>query len=303
MSGFFKVYREVFQHEIFKDELGFRLFMLIIGNAVYLEKGIDHKDTHLQRGQWIRSYRLLADDLERKEGRGYKKPSLSTIKRAVDRLVKFGLVAISETDNGTLFTVVNYEKYQGFANDDGTDSGTDNGTLAERYRNKTKKDKKERKKDNNRRQYSDDSPYMKMANYLLEKIKGWKPDYVFKGNIQTWADDFRKMHELDKRSKKDIRDIIDWVTSHPFWQANVLSAKKLREKFDTLQGQMRSQSNKVIPLNDRREKARLDVFDMQKAVNKFVNAGFDPDRDQELFQEWLKGGAKLNELSKYAANP
>ena len=137
------MYREIFQHEIFKHELDFRLFMLILGNAVYVKEGMEYKGIHLQRGQWIRSYRLLARDLEYKEKRGYKQYGIATIKRSIDRLIKNGLVTVRETDNGTLFSVVNYDKYQGFS-DGEEDSGTVNGTLSERHRNKTKKDKKDK---------------------------------------------------------------------------------------------------------------------------------------------------------------
>lgn len=120
--------------------------------------------------------------------------------------------------------------------------GNERGTLFKQ--NKTKQNKE--KKDNRQQKYDDDSPYMKMAVYLKEKILSWKPDAKVPENLNNWADEFRKLHELDGRSKQDIKDVIDWVTSNTFWQPNVLSAKKLREKFDTLQGQMKNEQNKKV---------------------------------------------------------
>lgn len=125
-----------------------------------------------------------------------------------------------------------------------SDAETKEETEAETPQSKEKKSKAKESKKDSRRKYADDSPYIKMADYLLEKIREWKPDYVFRGSKQTWADEFRKMHEIDKRDKQDIRDVIDWATQDSFWQANILSAKKLREKFDTLQAQM---NRKVVP--------------------------------------------------------
>jgi hypothetical protein len=36
--------------------------------------------------------------------------------------------------------------------------------------------------------------------------------------------------------------VINWATSDPFWQANILSTKKLREKFDQLAAKMNGKS-------------------------------------------------------------
>lgn len=128
-----------------------------------------------------------------------------------------------------------------------SEAETKEETEAETPQSKEKKRKgKESSNKDIRRKYDDDSPYLKMANYLLEKIRLWKPDYVFRGSKQTWADEFRKMIELDKRDKKAIQEVIDWATSDSFWQANILSAGKLRKQFDTLQAQM-TRANRVIP--------------------------------------------------------
>jgi len=48
------------------------------------------------------------------------------------------------------------------------------------------------------------------------------------------------MREKDNRELKEIKDVIDWCQADPFWQGNILSPKKLREKFDQLTIQMNS---------------------------------------------------------------
>lgn len=53
-------------------------------------------------------------------------------------------------------------------------------------------------------------------------------------NYQTWADDFRKLVELDGKSVDNVRLVIEWCQQDSFWKANILSAKKLRDKYDQL---------------------------------------------------------------------
>ncbi|ACO30485.1 phage replisome organizer N-terminal domain-containing protein [Bacillus cereus] len=77
------------------------------------------------------------------------------------------------------------------------------------------------------------------AKYLFEKIKGNNPKQK-EPNFDSWANDFRLMREKDNRESKEIKDVIDWCQADPFWQGNILSPKKLREKFDQLTIQMNS---------------------------------------------------------------
>lgn len=125
-GNFFLVYRKIFHHEIFRDQLGFRLFMLILGNAVFSQDGVEIDGVVVKRGQWFRSYRKLQEDLAYQEGRTIKKPGLATLKRAVKRLEDLDMIKTtiiyenggtrcgtgSGTVRGTLFEVVNYAKYQ-----------------------------------------------------------------------------------------------------------------------------------------------------------------------------------------------
>lgn len=111
MSGWIKLHREIFESDIWHDVTTFRLFVYLIGNASY-QDGVKYKGIILNKGQFVRSYRKLTDDLAYKEGRGMKKYSLSTIKKCVQKLIDDERITVEETENGTLFTILNYEKYQ-----------------------------------------------------------------------------------------------------------------------------------------------------------------------------------------------
>lgn len=63
-------------------------------------------------------------------------------------------------------------------------------------------------------------------------------------NLNEWAKHIRLMRERDNRSTEQIRYVIDWSQKDNFWQANILSTKKLREKFDTLVAQIKRNSTK-----------------------------------------------------------
>jgi DnaD/phage-associated family protein len=134
VKGWIKLHRKILDNELWHDVTTFRLFTLLLLRAAHQE-GVKIKGIELKRGQYLRSYSKLAEDLESKEGRGYKKASKSTILRSVKKLIDEGMVTVSETKHGTLFTVIKYQDYQGFEGHTETKHETDNEPLTERTRN------------------------------------------------------------------------------------------------------------------------------------------------------------------------
>lgn len=112
-QGWVKLHRKLLDSELWNDVTTYRLFTYLILSASH-QDGTKINGVAVNRGQWIRSYRKLAEDLSYKEGRGLKQYSIHTIKKCVDKLVKSQRVSILETEVGTLFTIVNYAFYQGF---------------------------------------------------------------------------------------------------------------------------------------------------------------------------------------------
>jgi DnaD/phage-associated family protein len=134
VQGWIKLHRKILDNELWHDVTTFRLFTLLLLRAAHKD-GVKIKGIELKRGQYLRSYSKLAEDLESKEGRGYKKASKSTILRSVKKLIDEGMVTVSETKHGTLFTVLKYQEYQGFEDDSETKHGTVNEPLTERTQN------------------------------------------------------------------------------------------------------------------------------------------------------------------------
>ena len=187
------------------------------------------------RGQYLRSYRKLREDLMYIENNAIKYYGVATIKRLIDKLVQDGRLEITETELGTLFTVLNYSSYQTFNQFNQRDleqQRNSNGTATEQQRNNKKKVKKV-KKDNTSQtsvKFNKESVEYKLSESLYQKIllndsKAKEP------NLYKWAEDIDKLIRLDNRSVEEIEDVIDFVTEDEFWKTNILSTSKLRKQF------------------------------------------------------------------------
>ncbi|MGE8140169.1 MULTISPECIES: hypothetical protein [Bacillus] len=133
-TGWIKLHRKIFDHEIWNDVTTFRLFTLLLLKASH-QDGIKINGIELKKGQYIRSYSKLCEDLCYKERRALKKVSKSTILRSIKKLVENGMVTVCETDIGTLFTIVKYESYQGLDGQNNSNYRTANEPSTERLQN------------------------------------------------------------------------------------------------------------------------------------------------------------------------
>jgi hypothetical protein len=62
-------------------------------------------------------------------------------------------------------------------------------------------------------------------------------------DLSKWAEHCRLMREVDLRTTEQIRFLITWSQKNSFWSANILSTRKLREKFDQLVAQVTRESH------------------------------------------------------------
>jgi len=75
-----------------------------------------------------------------------------------------------------------------------------------------------------------------LLNLILERQPKLK-----RPKIEKWAVHIDRMIRIDKRTPEEIKQVIRWCQQDDFWQSNILSTAKLREKFDQLQGRMISE--------------------------------------------------------------
>lgn len=278
MSGDFQTSRELFDHPIWKNIVEFRLFFLIYGKAIFSEEGYwAASDLKLERGQWLRSTRKLQEDLSYVENRQVKTYSTSVINRCIKKLEREQRICTKTHELGTVFTVINYDMYQGFQR-----FGNKNlehnleqyqnsvGTVEEQSGNNNKKEKKEEegkevKPSRHKQVYDKDSIPYRSANYLLTKIKEIKPD-VKEPNIQTWANDMRLLIEVDKRDPLQVGKVIDWVFKDSFWCTNILSPSKLRSQFDTLALKMKQSVVSISPYQNRKDEQSREVEKLKQSI-------------------------------------
>ena len=93
------------------------------------------------------------------------------------------------------------------------------------------------------KKYSEEA--MILADGLLKCILHNNAKFKHDGKTtERWAEEVDRMMRIDKRSFDDIKTVIRFSQGDPFWNSNILSAKKMREKFDTLWMQSKRGSSK-----------------------------------------------------------
>ena len=102
-----------------------------------------------------------------------------------------------------------------------------------------------------------------VAKYLLLKITQNNPEFKVQ-NIDSWIADIEKAMRIDKRTERQLLNCINWIYSSSkgaFWIPNILSGKKLRDKFNT----MSMQANQGNAKNDALERNLQMMEDIRNA--------------------------------------
>jgi hypothetical protein len=161
---------------------------------------------------------------------------------------------VSETVT-TRITVLNYREYDPRNSYSETQSCQDRATsVPDAYTDKNdNKDNKEQHVEG----FLLDSIEYKLANYLFKFILRRNSNHK-KPNLQNWAEHINLMIRIDKRDPKKIKQIIKWCQEDTpdkqpegqwkGWANNILSTKKLREKYDKLFVKMQESQCKQLPV-------------------------------------------------------
>ncbi|WP_313798974.1 hypothetical protein [Cytobacillus sp.] len=170
--------RDVIEVDLWKEIVPFRLYLLLLARATR-EDGRMVSGVPLKRGQYIRAYSKLVEDLGYREGRGEKQYSKSTIKRSVDKLVKKQLITVEETNVGTLFTLLNGEEIhsKGFVD---FFCPSFRGTMTEPSKNED-----DTKVEQNQEREKKEEKGMKEKDQLGEPLFEGKPDQTARMNAIT----------------------------------------------------------------------------------------------------------------------
>lgn len=266
MEGWIKLHRKIMSNPIFNDLQLYRLWSICLMSASHkeLEQAVGKQVVRLKPGQFVTGRFALSEAYNKGLPKSDKVSDM-TVWRWLKTLESRSYVSIQMFSKFSVVTIDNWGVYQG----EGEEIVQQNEQVFEQqvfskcstsvqqvftnknvknYKNEKNGEKDIKPSPRKQRAYSEESPPYIMAVYLHEKIMSHAEasgvGHLLRNvNIQKWANEFRKLFEIDKVEEQLIREVIDWATSHRFWKTNILSASKLREKFADLALRMNQEKN------------------------------------------------------------
>lgn len=189
----------------------------------------------------------------------FKRP-INTVKLAFETFRRLGMIYIID-DSGHM-AITNWEKHQNIESLSHIKEQNRIRKQAQRDRQKLIENKgksslsrdshtdvtqqnknKNKNKDNTSSKVFNDD-VLRLSELLLNEILKNNPNSRLHAcrdkelTTQRWAKDIDLLIRIDRQKPSIVEEVIRFVTADDFWRANILSGKKLREKWDTLITQM-----------------------------------------------------------------
>jgi len=235
MAGWIKLHRKILDNPIFLKPDLYQLFSYCILRANHSETKIiwNGEEETLEKGCFITGRKVIAKDTGQNERTTYDRLKL---------LEKLKMITLKSNNKFSVVKVLNYSLYQGEECD--IQQPANNKPTTNQQPANTDKNVKNVKNDKNisssqKNKFSDDAIELSLASELFNLILQNNPS-AKKPNLQTWAKSIDLMIRVDNRSVSDIQEVIRWCQKDSFWQGNILSTAKLRDKYDQLVMKMRS---------------------------------------------------------------
>lgn len=217
MKGWVSVHRQLKDNWLWKDKPFSKgqawIDILLRVNHKPNKVPIGNKIIDVYEGQTLWSVKAMADEW------GWSRKKVDNF---LNTLQTESQITKKSTSKYTLISVVNWELYQTEEHQKNI-----NGTSNEHQRNTNNND------NNENNTFSEESDEYKLSNYLYNHILKNNPNHK-KPNLQSWSKHIDYMIRLDNRNVEDIKRVIKWCQNDEFWKPNILSTKKLREKYDAL---------------------------------------------------------------------
>jgi hypothetical protein len=229
MQGWIKLHRCLLTKPIWNDSTPEQktvlMTILMLANHQGREWEFKGEKYKAEPGQFVTSLESLAQ----KCGKGV---SIQNVRTSLKRFEKYDFLTNESTNKNRLITIVNWALYQSNS-DELTNNLTGNQQATNKQLTTNKNDKNDKERYTRKQVYDDTSIFYKLAVYFFERIRENNPDHK-EPNFKSWAEDVRKMMEIDKRTEEQIRYLMNWVQQDDFEMTNVLSPSKLRKRFDQL---------------------------------------------------------------------
>ena len=103
------------------------------------------------------------------------------------------------------------------------------------------------------------------AEWMFKKVQIISPT-AQEPTWSSWSNDIRLMRNALAVSHQEICEVFKWANADHFWQTNVMSPAKLREKWDTLKAQMNQPGRNTRAA----ESAKPEVWNTREAWQEFI---------------------------------
>lgn len=117
------------------------------------------------------------------------------------------------------------------AQDSKRKKGVRKASASEADKERTREEKRREETTSEKKKFTEAD--LEIAESVWNGIHDLYPNHK-KPNLESWAVHVRLMRERDHRTPTEILEIFQWANNDPFWQTNILSTAKLRQKFDKL---------------------------------------------------------------------
>ncbi|NTQ83750.1 hypothetical protein HQ887_02725 [Enterococcus faecium] len=246
-KGWIALHRNIRDHWVYQEKRVFSKYeawldLLMDANHQNNKFLFDGQLIEVNRGEFITSVRQLC------ERWGW---SNTKVNRFLKMLEDDQMLIRKNDSKKTVITIVNYDFYQRYESKETTQKRQQNDAEASQ-KHTNNNDKTMNNNDNNNnprnsrktREYADDDPNKKLAILLLKLIR--KNRSLKEPDLNKWANTIRLTIEADKRTGKEVQDMIVWATNHDFWSTVISSPTSLRKNFDTMVGQKNKRKQQNI---------------------------------------------------------
>lgn len=246
-KGWIALHRNIRDHWVYQEKRVFSKYeawldLLMDANHQNNKFLFDGQLIEVNRGKFITSVRQLC------ERWGW---SNTKVNRFLKMLEDDQMLIRKSDSKKTVITIVNYDFYQRYDSKEATQKRQQNDAEASQ-KHTNNNDKTMNNNDNNNnprnsrktREYADDDPNKKLAILLLKLIR--KNQNIKEPDLNKWANTIRLTIEADKRTGKEVQDMIVWATNHDFWSTVISSPTSLRKNFDTMVGQKNKRKQQNI---------------------------------------------------------
>ncbi|MBZ3647489.1 hypothetical protein ACSX0U_08755 [Enterococcus hirae] len=242
--GYIKLYRKVTSSFVWTNPSMLKLWLLCLMKASHEGRRFlfNGNEVSLSSGQFVTGRDALAKEYN--QGASSDQVIVSrTLWRWIKKFEKEGMLSISSTPK---YSVISINKWEDYQSSDQHLSSDRPAPVQHLSTNKNDKNDNNNNPRNSRktREYADDDPNKKLAILLLKLIR--KNRSLKEPDLNKWANTIRLTIEADKRTGKEVQDMIVWATNHDFWSTVISSPTSLRKNFDTMVGQKNKRKQQNI---------------------------------------------------------